>query len=274
MTTSINNAITDFEGYKVDDEEIYTNKVGELGSEAYNKASDAMALYENIKTDQYIAYIDAFDYVNAGGSNIIEKYTAFTELCNQQFLNFESLQEYVKGEINAALQDENLRSEERSEVQEMIDYVNGDESIFKKELETMYEEGTVKIIEMDNLPTGIFIISHENFKDQIENFTKTSELDQWWATYLTIYEQAMSSLDAMLEIAQGSDIGAQTPVASSAIVQYQTAIASSVQGINKRAQTKRAKMCQADNYMFLIILFVILLLMVGVGVWCNNRKHW
>lgn len=273
MSTSINNTMETFGQDYNSDGALYQQQIQAIGSEAFDKAVATMNQYEEIKKQQLIL-LNNFNIETEGGNNITEKYQLLTNTYNIQFTNFEATQDFIRGQIMDNLQDENLLDNEKQEVQDMLKYLDEDMPEFEELLINKYEQKTQDIINLDFLPTGIFISAHKNFKNQIENFDNKKELDDWWDGYTSVYQTAINSLENMLQIAQASKIGSQTHAASNTIAEYQSAISSSATSISRKAQTKRAQLCsmESGNYAFLIILFVILLAMLGVGIWCLKRK--
>ena len=257
---AINTAKSEFEADFSQDQNVYQEYANSFESAAYEQAMAAIQLHDS-EMAGLMNRFKSFDIFTQGGTNIINKYTLYTQHVVDIIQLYKDMMNYyqIKQKITSALDMGTMKPAEQIEVEKALADIESGE--FESEIYSAYEAGTAEIIELDNEynPVHIYIIEHKKFTEQINNITNITELDQFWKGYKSLYDQAIGILDAMAQIALPS----QTPIAS-AIYQYRNAVMSSASALNKRAASKRASMCSiGDGWLFWIIVLILLLILGG-----------
>lgn len=269
MTTPINDTMSRFEDYKNMDEETYTSYVDTVESQPYKDALQSIQLtWENNKMFG-INTIMNYSFSDVTDKNFVEKYGEFTAKASQELKNnYEGLLSAVMTSINTSLDNPSLKEQERIILESEVERIKDEYNDLIEEFMTVYNSRTEELINLPKTPTGMFIIAHENFSEQLERMNDLDELNSYWSGYESVYNSAINALEGMLSIAQSL----QTPKATSALNYYYSALSSSKNALTRKASSKRAKMCSGNGWVWWIIVIILILCMLGLAFYCNGGK--
>lgn len=269
MTTYINNYMTEFEDYKNNDAELYTSYVDTVESQPYKDALQSIQLtWENNKMFG-INTLRNYSFADVSDKNFVQKYGEFTAKASQELKNnYEGLLSAVMTSINDALANPTLKEQESVLLEAEAERIQNEYSDLIDEFMKVYNSRTEEFINLPKSPTGMFIIAHNNFSEQLERMNDLDELNSYWSGYESMYNTAINALEEMLSIAQSL----QTPKATSALNYYYSALSSLKNNSTRKASSKRAKMCSGNGWVWWIIVIILILCMLGFAFYCNDGK--
>jgi len=289
MSSTINDTKDQFQAYQSLDDASYQQRVAEISSDRYDVEKQAI-----------LSRLDSFDMINEGGSDVATKYNLFTQLYIDELVRFKDMVLFVKGELTIGLEDQNLADSQRQILENALEYLETDSQCTiggmcssglncgeEPSMKDQYIAGTEYLV--NNFEAGaltMFMNAHSTFATTLENFDKLDDLQSFYNGYLSVYNNAIQTLDSMMqssaqfdtafmsamdELCASFGMENQTPSATSVLQHYRSAMASSANAMAQRA-TKKAKSCKMNGYVWWIIVFILILMLVGAAWMCRKRR--